>query len=143
MEVACGRGEASVWLALRGFEVWAFDVSPVAIEAARRLADRYRVADRCRFEVHDLDEGPPREPRDVDLLLCHMFRDPALYGAMAQRLRPGGILAVAILSEAGGSTGRFRGKAGELREAFEELEILDEGEADGRAWIVARAAPGA
>src|SRR5690606_42016600 len=37
MEVACGRGEASVWLALGGLEVWASDVSPVAIQAARRL----------------------------------------------------------------------------------------------------------
>src|SRR5690606_22893917 len=45
MEVACGRGEASVWLALGGLEVWASDVSPVAIQAARRLADRHGVAE--------------------------------------------------------------------------------------------------
>ncbi|HLU52779.1 MAG TPA: class I SAM-dependent methyltransferase [Acidimicrobiia bacterium] len=141
MEVACGRGEASVWLALGGLEVWASDVSPVAIQAARRLADRHGVAERCRFQVHDLDSGLPAEPPEADLVLCHMFRDPRLHAALAQRLRPGGVLAVATLSEVGSEPGSFRAKPGELRDAFGHLAILDEGEADGRAWIVARSCP--
>jgi 2-polyprenyl-3-methyl-5-hydroxy-6-metoxy-1,4-benzoquinol methylase len=139
MEVACGRGEAAVWLARRGLEVWASDVSEVAIGAARRLAERCGVAHRCQFQVHDLDDGLPSEPPVADLVLCHMFRDPRLYGPMAERLRPGGILAVATLSEAGGEPGRFRARPGELPDAFARLEILEAGESQGRAWMVARA----
>ena len=58
-------------------EVWGVDVSPVAIDLAHRLAELSGVADRCRFEVVDLDDGLPDGPR-VDLVLCHLphlFRD--------------------------------------------------------------------
>ena len=60
MELACGRGRSSVWLARRGLKVWAVDVSEVAIGLARALADQSGVADRCRFDVVDLDGGLPR-----------------------------------------------------------------------------------
>jgi hypothetical protein len=42
------------------------------------------------------------------------------------------------LSEVGASAGRFRARPGELRDAFGHLETLDEGEADGMAWILVR-----
>lgn len=140
MEVACGRGEASVWLALRGLEVWSCDVSPVAIASARLLAERHDVAHRCHFQVHDLDDGLPLEPTPADLVLCHMFRDTRLYEPMIARLGPGATLAVATLSEVGDEPGRFRARRGELLEAFGRLDVVEAGEADGRAWIVARAA---
>ncbi|MCI4360385.1 MAG: TPMT family class I SAM-dependent methyltransferase, partial [Thermoplasmata archaeon] len=38
--VGCGYGEDAEWLAGRGFEVTAFDVSPTAISAARRRFPR-------------------------------------------------------------------------------------------------------
>lgn len=137
LEIACGRGRAAVWLALRGMEVQAVDVSPVAIALARELARRDGVIERCNFQVHDLDAGLPDGPL-VDLLLCHLFRDPRLDQAMVQRVTPGGLLAVAVLSEVGAGPGRFRASPGELRDAFGGLEMIAEGEADGRAWLVGR-----
>jgi len=87
------------------------DVSPVARDLARQLASRSGVADRCRFEVWDLDEGlPPGLP--VDLVICHMFREPRLDRLMVDRLRPGGVLAIATLSEVGVEPGRFRARLG-------------------------------
>jgi SAM-dependent methyltransferase len=136
LEVACGRGGASVWLALRGVTVLGVDVSPVAVSAARDLAAAQGVADRCRFEVLDLDDGLP--PGDaVDVLLCHRFRDRRLYPAMTARLAPGGMLALSVLSEVGASSGPFRAPRGELREAFDDLEVIADGEGDGVAWLVA------
>jgi SAM-dependent methyltransferase len=137
LDVACGRGEAAVWLALRGLQVWGIDVSPVAIALARELAAQAGVTDRCRFEVVDLDGGLPAGP-PVDLLLCHLFRDPGLYEAMVDRLAPGGVLAVAVRSEVDGETGPFRAPAGELDVAFGHLDMLAEDEEGGRAWIVVR-----
>lgn len=137
LEIACGRGRAAVWLARRGLEVHAVDVSPVAIDLAARLAAAHNVAETCRFEVHDLEDGlPPGEP--VDVILCNLYRDADLDAALIERLKPGGLLAIAALSEVGGEPGRFRASAGELLRSFDELEILADAEEHGRAWLLAR-----
>ena len=137
LEVACGRGKTAVWLAGRGMNVLGIDVSPVAVELAGQLAVRSGVADRCRFEVWDLDEGLPPGP-PTDLVVCHMFREPRLDQPMIDLLAPGGLLAVATLSEVDAGPGRFRARPGELRGAFAELEILAEAEDDGVAWFLGR-----
>jgi hypothetical protein len=74
----------------------------------------------------------------VTLLLCHLFRDPRLNGALIDRLAPGGMLALAVLSEVGAGPGEFRARPGELRDAFGRLKTVDEGEKDGIAWLLAR-----
>lgn len=137
LELACGRGRAAVWLAGRGLTYFGVDVSPAAIDLARRLVDHHSLAGRCRFEVHDLDRGLPAGPL-VDLVFCYLFREPSLDLAIVERIRPGGILATAALSEVGAGPGRFRAKPGELREAYTSLEILAEGEGDGIAWLIGR-----
>jgi hypothetical protein len=118
-------------------DYWGVDVSAVGIDLARKLTSLSGVADRCRFDVVDLDEGLPAGP-PVDLLFCHLFRDPRLDRAMIERLAPGGLLAVAVLSEVGVGPGEFRARPGELRDAFGTLEIVDEGEGEGMARILAR-----
>lgn len=138
LDIACGRGATSVWLAGRGLDVWGVDISPVAIAQARGLAERHRVADRCRFTATDLDGGLPPGAA-VDLIVCHRFRAVTLYEAMPQRLTPGGILAIAVLSEVDAIPGQFRAPAGELRSAFAGvLDIVANGEGDGIAWLIGR-----
>ena len=137
LEVACGGGASAVWLALRGMDVLGVDVSPVAVGAARDLARRRRLTARCHFGVVDLDAGLPAGP-PVDLLLCNMFRDPRLYGAIVDRLASGGLLAISVLSEVGAEPGPFRAPAGELTDAFGDLQVIAANEAEGRAWLVAR-----
>lgn len=137
LELACGVGRASVWLAMQGATVSGYDVSPVAVDQARLLAEKSGVGDLCTFAVADFDEGlPPGEA--VGLILCHRFRDAALDGAIIDRLAPGGLLAIAALSEVGAEPGRFRVSPGELRTAFAGLEFIDGAEADGVAWLLAR-----
>jgi SAM-dependent methyltransferase len=137
LDVACGTGAAAVWLAGRGLTVWGIDVSAVAIEQARQLAQRHGVSDRCRFSVTDLDDGLPAGP-PVGMILCHRFRDPRLYEAMVDRLAPGGLLAISVLSEVGSEPGFFRAAAGELDVAFARLQVLAAGESEGQAWLLAR-----
>lgn len=135
LDVGCGQGAAAVWLARRGLHVLGIDASVVAIEQARALA----AGTTARFVAADLDDSlPPGAP--VDVLLCHRFRDPRLYRSFVDRLKPGGLLAICVLSEVGGSPGAFRAVAGELVRAFAELEPIAAGEGDGQAWLLARRA---
>ena len=137
LELACGRGRLALWLASRGMQVHGVDVSPVAIDLARALLSRSGLADRCRFDVLDLDGGLPAGP-PADLIVCHLFRDARLDRAIGERLAPGGLLAIAVLSEVGAAPGPFRARPGELRDAFRELELVAEGESEGKAWLLAR-----
>lgn len=114
------------------------DVSTVAVGLARELARQSGCNDRCTFDVVDLDDGLPPGPA-VDVIVCHLFRDARLDASIVERLVPGGLLAMAALSEVGAGPGPFRAKPGELRAAFADLNVLAEGEADGRAWLLATA----
>lgn len=138
LDLACGQGLAAVWLAGRGLAVCGLDVSPVAVEQARNLARRSGAGDRCRFDVVDLDHGLPAGP-PVDVIICHKFRDRSLDQAIVERLAPGGLLAIAALSEVGATAGPFRVAAGELPAAFAEFDLIDAGEDGGQAWLLARA----
>lgn len=137
LDLACGQGLGALWLARRGLDVSGYDVSAVAIGQARAAARIAGVGDRCRFDVFDLDVGLPPGP-PVDVVLCHRFRDRRLDEAIIGRLVPGGLLAIAALSEVGAAPGPFRAAPGELTAAFAELERIADGEGDGQAWLLAR-----
>jgi hypothetical protein len=113
------------------------DVSTVAIAIARDLADRRGLSARCRFDVIDLDDGLPEGPA-VDIVLCHLFRDARLDGPIVERLAPGGLLAVAVLSSTGCRAGPYRSSLNELLSSFRPLRVLVSGDADGKAWLLGR-----
>ncbi len=139
LDVACGAGHGSIWLVDRGLEVVGIDVSAVAVDQSKQLAEDLGLSDRCQFHVHDLDDGLPDGPK-VDLVLCHLFNGRELDAPMLDRLRPNGILAMTVLSEVGAEPGLFRVGAGELLDRFAGADVLGHREADGRATIVVRAA---
>jgi SAM-dependent methyltransferase len=138
LDLACGQGLGTVWLARHGLDVLGLDISEVAISQARDLARRSGVGDRCRFDVFDLDDGLPAGP-PVDVILCHKFRDRRLDRAIIERLAPGGLLAIVALSEVDAAPGPFRAAPGELPAAFAELDPVAAGEGQGYAWLLARA----
>lgn len=139
LDVACGAGRGSVWLADRGLDVLGVDVSPVAIALAEQLAAESELGRCCRFVTHDLDTGLPDGPA-VDLVFCHLFNAPALDDALVERLTPGGILAVTVLSVVEAEPGPFRAEPGELLHRFRDSDVIGHEERDGRATIVVRAA---
>lgn len=55
LELGCGLGTNSIWLAQQGFDMTALDISPSAIQRARDIASRVAV----RFLVGDVLD-PPR-----------------------------------------------------------------------------------
>lgn len=134
LEIACGTGASTIWLAQRGLDAHGVDVSEVAIASARAFAERAGVA--VRFDVHDLDAGLPAGG-PANIVLCNKFRDSGLDRQIVDRLAPGGLLAICVLSEVGATPGRFRAVPGELRAAFGELREIAAGEGDGQAWLLA------
>ncbi len=142
LDIACGAGGQSLWLAGLGYDVVALDVSPVAIELTRSAAEARDLADHIDARVVDLDSGLPSDVEDVAIVVCQRFRGRGLYGPIVDVLRPGGIAIVSVLSAVGldGIPGEFHAPPGELVEAFTrpDTEILHHGEAAGLASIVVR-----
>jgi SAM-dependent methyltransferase len=139
LDVACGPGSVTLWLAARGLEVVALDVSPVAIDLLGRAALTAGLDVRIEARVADLDLGIPEDLVDLDLIVCQRFRDASLYAVMVDRLRSGGVAMVTVLSVAGADDpGPFHAPPGELLAAFtnDRCEVVHHREGDGLASIV-------
>ena len=93
--VADGEGRNGVWLASQGFDVDAFDASPVGVAKARRLAAERGVS--VRFQVADAAGWRwPTHAYDAVAAIFIQFAPPPLrqriFGYVARALRPGGLL---------------------------------------------------
>ena len=140
LDIACGRGACSVWLAQRGLQVDAVDISDIALQSAARLASDHGVQQRLRLWPHDLDEGLPHGLGDgFAVIICQRFREPRLYPLLNRLLAPHGLLAITVLSSVGGRAGRFCAEPGELLSAFGSLQVLAHRETCGEAALLARA----
>jgi len=93
--VADGEGRNSVWLARHGIRVTAFDISPVGVEKARRLAREagvtvdYRIADINGWEWD-------AATYDLVVVIFIQFLGPAeraaVFDGIARAIAPGGLL---------------------------------------------------
>ena len=141
LDVACGAGGQSVWLAQRGFDVVALDASDTAIDLTRAAATAGGVGDRVDARVADLDTGIPADLDGFDVIVCQRFRGIDLYDAFVTRLVPGGLAVVTVLSRTGAeSPGPFHAPSGELLRAFTrpDAEILHHLESDGQESLILR-----
>jgi SAM-dependent methyltransferase len=94
LDVGCGEGSDSVWLAERGWHVTAVDISAVALDRGRAADTKHRV-DWVEADV--LTWQPPTEA--FDLVSTHFLHIPpadraGVFGRLAQAVRPGGTLLV-------------------------------------------------
>lgn len=131
LDMACGRAGNGEWLAARGFEVTAWDVSPVVIEALRsRAGSRIKTA-----EVRDVLASPP-EPSSFDVIVVSRFLERSICPAIAAALVPGGVLFYQTFTH-GLSNPTYLLEAGELPRLFPTLTVVSHREqtpdADGRA----------
>ncbi len=111
LDLGCGTGRHSLWLAAAGAEVTAIDFSEGMLAEARRKPG----AQAVRFVVHDLHEGLPFAAgtfdRVVSGLVLEHLRDPAHFFREARRvLKPGGHAVLSAMHPAmmlRGSVARF------------------------------------
>ncbi|WP_245943868.1 class I SAM-dependent methyltransferase [Acuticoccus kandeliae] len=95
LELGCGKGDDAVWLAGAGWSVVAVEIAAAAIELAAANAARAGVADRIRFEQHDLSRAFPDGTFDlvVASFLAAFPREEVLRRA-AGSVAPGGHLLI-------------------------------------------------
>jgi SAM-dependent methyltransferase len=99
LDVGCGEGADAVWLAERGWQVTAIDVSRTALDRGARRAAAAGVADRIVWQHHDLASSFPTGTYDlVTALYLHspiaLERDPILRAAAAAVAAGGTLLVV-------------------------------------------------
>lgn len=100
VDLACGEGRNSLWLARQGWRVTGIDFSPVAIERARALTaeEPTEVAERLTWRVDDAT-SPTLPSGGADLVLIaylHLVPDAfdRVLGSAVKALAPGGTLLV-------------------------------------------------
>jgi len=96
VDVACGEGRNTVWLASQGWTVTGVDFSAVALDKARRLAaDRGVTAEWVNVDLRDWQ--PPEDRYDlVVVLYLHLPAEQrrAVHARAASALAAGGTLLV-------------------------------------------------
>jgi len=133
LDLACGPGRNSLYLAEKGWHVKARDGSPLAIEILRdRARERNLVIDAC---VADLEgRGFDIEPGGYDLICDCYYLQRSLIPKMKSGVRTGGIvIAIVHLADADQPQGTpTRARPGELREFFANWKILHDYEGKSR-----------
>lgn len=89
LDLASGLGGNALFLARRGLEVAAYDISEVGLERLGRLAIGQGV--RVEAEVRDVICHPPEAGR-FDVIVVSRFLARGLAPAIVQALRPEGVL---------------------------------------------------
>lgn len=69
LDLGCGTGNESVYLAEHGFDVSGVDYTPVAVERARESAKAAKVNGSCRFVVGDVTAPIPGITGTYDIIL--------------------------------------------------------------------------
>lgn len=91
LDIACGMGRDSIFLARRGFRVHGIDFSAVALSEAQRRARAADVSHRVSFILADLTAFAfPRE--HYDLVICFSYWEPKLKATLREAVKPGGFI---------------------------------------------------
>lgn len=115
LDIACGNGRNSIFLAERGFYVDAVDISPVATS---QLAGKHvNVNTICT----DLDTWAV-PPNRYELIINIRFLDRRLFPMIQEGLRPGGVLI--FESFLNGVKDAYCLKQNELLRAFPSLRVV-------------------
>ena len=142
LEAGCGEGADAHWLARRGWQVSALDVSAVALARGAEHAGP-EFAGRITWRQADLLAWEP-EPDRYDLVTAHFMqlpsalRDP-LFAALAASVAPGGTLLIVghDLSDLGTALPRH----GDPDMFFTAEQVAGKLEADRWEIVVAEARP--
>ncbi|BBO75766.1 SAM-dependent methyltransferase [Desulfosarcina widdelii] len=115
LDIACGNGRNSIFLADKGFVVDAVDISKVATD---QLAGRHSNINVICTDLDTWDIQPDR----YDLIVNIRFLDRRLFPMIQDGLKPGGILI--FESFMNGKKDKYCLKKNELLHAFQPLRVV-------------------
>ncbi len=129
LDLGCGEGADSVWLAEQGWRVTAVDVSATAVSRGKAWADERGIADDAiEWIVEDLEAWRPRETYAlVSACFLHSriaFERTAVLRRAAEAVKPGGHLLIVGHAEAPPWAGAHAGEAPQFLGPDEELAAL-------------------
>jgi len=87
LDVACGKGRNALFLAERGFDVMAIDISPAALSEGRQRADEKNL--KISWERGDLEEAQLPQAR-FDLIINFNYLQRSLIRQIKTALKIGG-----------------------------------------------------
>jgi 2-polyprenyl-3-methyl-5-hydroxy-6-metoxy-1,4-benzoquinol methylase len=127
LDVAAGAGRMALFMARRGLEVTAVDISPVGLTLAREAARDEGV--KISTAVRDLErQGVPEGAWDA--VACFHYRQPDLFPSLRAALAPGGLLIAEVATvdnlqrTPGKSSARWLAERNELLRCCEGLDVL-------------------
>jgi 2-polyprenyl-3-methyl-5-hydroxy-6-metoxy-1,4-benzoquinol methylase len=98
LDVGCGEGADTLWLASRGWQVTAVDFSTVALRRAAAKAEELGIGERVDWVHTDVIDWTPAAGRFdlVSAQFMHLPTQPreALFGRLAAAVAPGGTLLI-------------------------------------------------
>ena len=126
LDLASGLGGNAVFLARRGLDTAAWDVSPVAIAKLRDHAEQQGLS--VHAEVRDVQSAPPN-PDTFDVIVVSCFLERELAPALARALRPEGLLFYQTwtreaVDDRGPQNPAFRLAPNELLALFRDLRVI-------------------
>ncbi|MDH3641327.1 MAG: methyltransferase domain-containing protein [Gammaproteobacteria bacterium] len=145
LDIACGAGRNSLFLAAAGYTVDALDISAEALARAAASAEHRGL--QINWIERDLDSGLP-DAGLFDLIIMLRYVNLPLLCTLGDRLNPGGHLVVEehLATDAdviGPRSSRFRVEPGDLASAADGLRVrhcdeLLSTDPDGRPVALAR-----
>ncbi len=132
LDLACGTGRNTLYLAAKGWTVTALDGSTTAIELLRLSALARGL--EVRSDTADLTAAGFMLPSEAfDLLVIAFYLQRDLFAKAKLSTRPGGlVLAIAHTPDPGEKWTEKRAAPGELRGLFSDWEILHDYEGPSR-----------
>ncbi|WP_210366830.1 methyltransferase domain-containing protein [Bacillus sp. REN3] len=129
IDIACGLGANSLFLAEQGYEVTSLDLSEVAIRFVRKEAERRSL--RIQAKAIDLEELAPisEEGKKYNLAIMTNYLDRSLFPVIKELLNTGGcfFMETFFMTEERSSQtipDKYKLRSNELLEVFQEWKIL-------------------
>jgi len=123
LDLACGSGRHTRYLANEGFRVCAVDIKTQAVSSAQ--------LEGIEIVTADLEQGPwPFKVGQFDGIVVVNYLWRALFPKLANTLKPGGVLIYDTFAAGNGQYGRpsnpdFLLRPQELKQAFADFDCLD------------------
>jgi tellurite methyltransferase len=127
LDVACGRGRNTLYLAEQGHTVHALDYSNEGLEQLRTEASNKQLD--ITTEKIDLEQSPALSITTYDIVIVFFYLQRTLFPALMQSVRPGGVMVVRTFSRAGNFPASPKRKEfvlaqGELLQIFSGWDVL-------------------